>query len=664
MDDDLDPLVPRPLDRPTVVPLEPDADLSGLDVGKILAAPDDPALWPRWRESLTRWRDEARQRHDYDDSLYRRPELAWAADCFVVSQVWLWDELLYDWDNHTFTPERLLADAQERFGGFDGVVLWHAYPVIGVDDRNQWDFYRDVDGLAELVRTLHDHGVRVFVDYNPWDVGTRRCGDDASELAALVADLEIDGVFLDTLKEGGGSLLASLDAARPGVAAEGESTVALPRVVDHPLSWAQWFADSPVPGVVRSHFYERRHQMHHVRRWHRDHGEELQSAWLNGIGVMVWEVVFGAWVGWSDRDAQVLRRMVRAQRALSHLLRDGEWTPLADLGADAAELGVFGSTFTEGDEHLLTLVNRGHTAATVRVPTPGTGPAFDLWTGRELSRSAGTVEVGIPGRGVGGVWVAPSGHDRSWLPEDSPREDAAGFTHRLAHRVPTPDVAPSRPTVPHLTVPSGTHVLTVRYRCRETGMYEGAPFVDEWKPLPPRLHDLRTLERVAVLDRPIAVAAREVSEREFAEFVAATGHRPAVPGGRTPAWAGRTPAEADPQRPVTEVDLADARAYAAWSGSRLPTEDEWQLAAEQSGFERLVPAVWNLTESEHTDGRTRFMMLKGGADHRSEGSSWYFDGGVRGPDFAAKYLVPGLGLGRSTSIGFRVAWPVADEDHR
>ena len=36
-------------------------------------------------------------------------------------------------------------------------------------------------------------------------------------------------------------------------------------------------------------------------------------------------------------------------------------------------------------------------------------------------------------------------------------------------------------------------VLTVRYRCRETGMYDGAPFVDEWKPLPPRLHDLRTL---------------------------------------------------------------------------------------------------------------------------------------------------------------------------
>src|SRR3954468_18865851 len=67
--------------------------------------------------------------------------------------------------------------------------------------------------------------------------------------------------------------------------------------------------------------------MHHVRRWHRDHAEELQSAWLNGMGVMVWEVVFGVWVGWSDRDAQTLRRMTKAQRALHDLFVEGDWTP-------------------------------------------------------------------------------------------------------------------------------------------------------------------------------------------------------------------------------------------------------------------------------------------------------------------------------------------------
>ena len=40
-----DPLVPRPIDRPTFVPLEGPLDV--LDAAKILAAPDDPADWPR-----------------------------------------------------------------------------------------------------------------------------------------------------------------------------------------------------------------------------------------------------------------------------------------------------------------------------------------------------------------------------------------------------------------------------------------------------------------------------------------------------------------------------------------------------------------------------------------------------------------------------------------
>ena len=60
--------------------------------------------------------------------------------------------------------------------------------------------------------------------------------------------------------------------------------------------------------------------------------------------------------------------------------------------------------------------------------------------------------------------------------------------------------------------------------------------------------------------------------------------------------------------------------------------------------------MWNLTESEHRDGRTRFCILKGGARHVAEGSDWYFDGGLRGPEFSAKYLVPGLGwLGRDSA---------------
>ena len=152
-------------------------------------------------------------------------------------------------------------------------------------------------------------------------------------------DLGVDGVFLDTLKEGDPALVAALEDARPGIALESESTLPLARLGEHRLSWAQWFADSPTPGVIRTHYVERRHLQHHVRRWNRDHAEELSSAFLNGCGVMVWEVVFGVWVGWNARDAATLRRMLAVQRACADLLVAGEWTPLADLHPDATAAG-------------------------------------------------------------------------------------------------------------------------------------------------------------------------------------------------------------------------------------------------------------------------------------------------------------------------------------
>ncbi|RYV52163.1 hypothetical protein EUA98_05035 [Pengzhenrongella frigida] len=680
MDFGFDPLVPRAIDLPTAVPLGP-VELASLDDAKIFAAPQDPEQWPAWRDRLTQWRTDARSRLGFTGAAYDRPEGAWSAGCFAVAQVWLWDELLYDFETHRFTPERLLADARVRLGGLDGLVLWHAYPVIGIDDRNQWDFYRDVPGLGDLVATLHDAGVRVFVDYNPWDTGTRRTGDDVVELAALVRDLNADGVFLDTLKEANPALVDALEAARPGIALEGESKLPLARIADHSLSWAQWFADSPVPGVLRAHWYERRHMQHHVRRWNRDHSVELQSAWINGVGLMVWEVVFGTWVGWNARDSATLRRMLPVQRALADVLHGGDWTPLAALDPAATAAGVYASRFERDGVTAWTFVNRGDAdwtgpllgAADLDVRSPVGDRFVDLTGGRRLAQPD-PVRTLVPAHGIAGLLrlapgaTEPGGLDEALALTSAVRDTRDGtFPHARSRRLRALDPVARASGPPDsgpdgVVVPAGTHVLTARFRARETGMYDGAPYVEEWKPLPPRLHDQRTLERVVRLSSDVMVGAREVSNGEFARFLAATGYRPRTANRFLAHWvaglAGAAPAPwpgADDQ-PVTLVDLDDARAYAAWVGGRLPSEDEWQLAAERPGFTRRRPVVWNWTESEHSDGRTRFVLLKGGADHATPGSEWYFDGGPRSADFSAKYLMPGLGLARSASIGFRCAW--------
>ncbi len=664
----IDPLIPRPIDLPTVVPLDAGADLSVLDDAKILAAPADPADLPRWRERLMAWRREARERIAYRDDLYADPAFDWIAGCFAVSLTWLWDEALYDHRAGVFRPDAFVESMERDFGGIDGVVLWHAYPIIGIDERDQFEFYRQVPDLSGLVQALQRRGVRVFVDYNPWDVAPGRSAADTPMLAQLVGDLGVDGVFLDTMREGAGDLRRALDAARPGVALEGESRLALARMHDHPMSWAQWFADSrPMPGVLRARWFERRHMVHHTRRWHRDHSEELHSAWLNGTGVLIWDDVFGSWVGWSDRDRSILRTMLSVQRRFRQHLTSEAWTPLADRPATAtASHPIHASRFDHEESTLWTIVNTGdraHVGALLSTEERPSTRWFELVSGRELAVEATDDRIELAGhlkaRSIAAVLALPAAAVDdglvAFLADQAahPTMDDTTFPERPSARI-VPAASASRQlrTGDVAEIPGGGRTMRFTYRLRETAMYNGAPFVNAWKPLPPRLHRSVTETR-AVDIAPLQVARSQVSNGEFARFLDQTGYRPIQAGRFLAHWSNGRPDPGTEGQAVTHVDLDDARAYASWAGLRLPTEFEWQAAAEANALDHGEPRRWDLTESEHTNGRTRYLILKGGADHASLGSDWYVDGGPRPPDFSLKLLRAGAPVARSAWISFR-----------
>ena len=81
----------------------------------------------------------------------------------------------------------------------------------------------------------------------------------------------------------------------------------------------------------------------------------------------------------------------------------------------------------------------------------------------------------------------------------------------------------------------------------------------------------------------------ELTNGRYLEFVKATNHRvPQNPKNATRnLWQGDTITESLADRPVVNVDWADANAYCQWAGKRLPTEAEWEKAAKGTADRRF-----------------------------------------------------------------------------
>lgn len=675
--------------------------------GNVFLAPDDPEQWLTFRAALARWRTETRTRLNYKDDLYRRKEFTWSASNYSCCFLMACDERFWDRRVGRYTVDAFLDEGEREFGGYDSVVLWHAYPRLGADERNQFDFYRDlpggVSGLRLAVRRFHHRGLRVYIDYNPWDVGTRReNAPDLDMLVELASTLETDGIFLDTMSKGAAEFRAKLDAARPGVILEGEDAVPLENIYDHHASWAQWFGDSKAPGVLKHKWFEPRHMQHQIRRWDLDHTAELHSAWMNGSGMMVWENVFGCWVPWSPRDRSILRSMLPIQRRFAALFSGEAWTPLVPV----RQAGIFASLWECHGLRLWTLVNRttnNISGTLLQVPALAQHRYFDLVAGDEIHPAIEGERVALSGairpRGISCFLSGPtralgSGFSR-FLRRQAALEARRNFD-TTAPRV-TTDLVPvrlspvhSRPPANMLELPPATLELIIEMRVRECGFYDSTPASGDVYNF-----QTRSFRRTVAFPR-FAMDEALVTNAQFAEFLKANRYRPMHGKSFLKHWKEGRPPTGCEDHPVVYVDLDDARAYAKWSGKRLPTEEEWQYAAQgvdgrkypwgdqmepdrcndgETGGTTPVKAfprgrspfgcydmcgnVWQWTESQRSDGRTRFCIIRGGAFYAAKGSGWYMDGGPRPANFAAKFLMTWPGLDRCSTIGFRCSTDLA-----
>jgi len=458
----------------------------------MIPAPDNPAHWPEFRRRLAAWREAKTCELNYSDALYRRADFAWITGTFTCFFLMLCEETFYNNKEGRYTVRSFLDEVVREFGGIDSIVLWHAYPRIGLDERNQFDFYRDMPGglagLRGAVAELHAAGVKVLINYNPWDTGTRREGkSDVDTLCDIVGALDADGIFLDTMDRGASEFREKLDVVRAGVVLEGEIALPLDRVHDHHMGWAQGFGDSAVPGVLRNKWFERRHLQHQVDRWAFDHTRELQAAWMNGSGMMLWENVFGSWIAWCPRDKSILRQMLPIQRRYKSIFCGEDWTPLVPT----AQKGVYASLWQGGGLRLWTLVNREYHAVSgtlLSVEIPAGGRVFDLVQGREIPApaSGGTLELAatLDPRGAG-CFVAGStealGPDFDEFVRHcadlGKRKNIDSATPRLETRLLPFEPSPRLAEAPEgmAEIRGGAMTLKIHVRERECGFYESAP---------------------------------------------------------------------------------------------------------------------------------------------------------------------------------------------
>ncbi len=640
-----------------------------------------------------------------DRGIYARPDLAWAARAFTCHFTFMYDRSFYD-PERGYLLDAFLDDGEREFGGYDVIVLWQGYPRLGVDPRNQFDMYRDMPGglagLRDVVRRARARGVRVFIDYNPWDQGTRREKvSDEEALAELAGAIEADGLFLDTMSATSPSLRERLDRVRPGVALAPEGHPAIGQIAMLSLSWAQWLHDPDPPGLLHLKWIEPRHMQHQIKRWDRTHRGEIEAAFLNGSGMLVWENIFGTWNPWQEEDRRLWRRAAAVLKRFGAQFASDRWDPFYPTESAA----LFAHRWPGDGVTLFTLLNRGPALAAaplVAVELPAGAEAFDLWNGARLDVAGGKAIGAIERLGCIAV-VAKERVTSDFLRFlDAQRRSfgpAAGEDRRAqaASVVEPAPVAPAPRDAcpPGMTlVPGATITMRLSHRRRECGCYPdpGVPAARWPEFLWGSPHD-GTIEHRA---GPFALRAfyideAEVSNREFKRFLDASGYRPKHPENFLAHWPDGVMPEELADHPVVYIDLDDARAYAAWAGKRLPTEPEWHLAAQgpdgrewpwggefdparcNSGGAGTMPVrslpegrspcgcyhmsgnVWEWTESARDDGHTRFAIIRGGGWFDAKGSIWYVRGGPQPCTHHAKFLLMWPGLDRCATIGFRCA---------
>ncbi|MDI6699018.1 MAG: SUMF1/EgtB/PvdO family nonheme iron enzyme [Candidatus Saccharicenans sp.] len=688
----------------------------------------------------------------FDHSLYERQDLAWVRKAYFMLLQFAWDRTYYDRQNRKYTFYDNLPAWEKLIGSVDIYSLWPTWPRLGLDQRNQWDMYRDLPGgldeLKKQVAWVHNRGKKYFISYNPWDESTRR-EEHLQAMEGILREIDADGIILDTWGESSREFQAMADRVKPGIIMYSEGMAVpgdMPGIVTGRVHDALYLP----PPLNANKFIKPDNAIFRViqlgeGRFRR----EASVALFNGYGSEVNTMRPGR-PETVEEDLLYLGRTLKILRENHSAFINQDWIPLYPLLED----GLWANCWPAENKVLFTVFSlkpEGFRGPLIPVKDRPGYHFVSLWRHQEIkpekvgdrlylpaelegfsrhhleTRLEGSIDclaafpeiiraqryrdriaVKLAEKPEGGRLVItpgdPTYQAKSAVLEASETEfslrelfqakgekvviqlfSAAGELLDEAI-IPLPTalprlVNPVKPTPPADRAPEGmVEIPAGEYIYTTAGNPDDAnPVI----PYPEKADGEKLKMPRFFIDR------YPVTNAQFAVFLKKSGYKPEDPTNFLRHWVNGRPPAGMENHPVVWVSLEDAEAYARWAGKRLPTEAEWQYAAQGTdnrlypwgnelapercnhktgqttavdshpagaspfGVEDLVGNVWQLTADVYDNGVYTYVMIKGGSHYSPEASIWYPKSGPLPVARQQTLLLLSPGLDRNATIGFR-----------
>lgn len=680
----------------------------------------------------------------FDNSMFEREDLKWIRHEYTMALQFAWDHEFYDAQNGGYKVAEYLDMGKRLFGGWDVFGLWPTWPTLGIDQRNQWDLYKDLPGGLDQIKKMsgimQSEGTKFFIAYNPWDKSTRQV-DPYRGMADLIRNINANGVILDTRGSSSYELQKAADNVKAGVVMYSEGMAVpkdMPGIVSGRVHDAI-FLPPPLNlnKLIKPDFAIFRVCQLSQGRLHR----EFAISFFNGYGIEM-NVFAPGRPDWMEEEYLYWGKLVKILRENSAAFLSQNWTPLVPTIKDS----VWVNKWPVQNKTLYTvysLLAEGFNGPLFEASSNADSHYVSLYHNEEIHPDT------INGKTY--VSAKTNSFDKSWL-----RTRREGNVDCIAQFPNLLQVTLEEDSL-FFDASAGEKILLwagepsyqnkeLEFSVRENRVklsdlfdrYQGKHVVqlmgdnellDERviyvKPGSPQLIS-RVIRTKAVSEQPGGMvkvtggkyifkvrkkesfipypdysAGKEVKVKsfymdkypvtngQFQQFLEATGYLPKDTTRFLKNWQDGMYPLGMAEHPVVYISLEDARAYADWAGKRLPTEIEWQYAAQGNdgrlwpwgnefdstrcnvGFNELtrvdihpegrspfgvmdiVGNIWQLTNDIYDNGSHYFIIIRGGSYYHPTSSWWYVHGGPQPLDKSQMLLRVSPGFERNATVGFR-----------